>query len=81
MTHAQHHHLTFLVAVMGAVAAICAFFPDAHVLGSWVGLAGIVTGVIAQYRSETTAERWVIIIATGAAAVGLALNPANGGLY
>jgi hypothetical protein len=77
--HPVENALTFAVAILGAVAAICAFFPSAHVVGAWAGLAGVATGAYAQYRSETTAERWVIIVATIASAVGLALNIAHGG--
>ena len=63
------------------IAVICAFFPSAHVVGAWAGLVGLLVGAYAQYRSETTAERWVIIVATIASAVGLAIGLANGGLW
>ncbi|HSR25801.1 MAG TPA: hypothetical protein VLW53_19770 [Candidatus Eisenbacteria bacterium] len=79
--HPLENALVVTVAVLAAVAAICAFFPGMHVLGSWAGVAGVATGIYAQYRSATTAERWVIVIGWGVSAVGLALNLAHGGLY
>ena len=44
-------------------------------------MIGAATGIYAQYRSATTAERWVIIVSAGACAVGMALNFAHGGLW
>ena len=97
MAHADHHRhltlntdgrahplenaLTFAVAAFATVAAISAFFPETHLIGSWAGLLGVLTGIYAQYRSATTAERFVIIIGWGVSAVGLAMGLAHGGLY
>ncbi|MGH8969973.1 MAG: hypothetical protein ACRDV1_08505 [Actinomycetes bacterium] len=79
--HPLENALTVAVALLGAVAAISAFFPDAHVVTSWAGLLGVAAGIYAQYRSATTAERFVILIGLGASAVGLAIGLANGGLW
>jgi hypothetical protein len=79
--HPLENALTLAVALLGAVAAISAFFPEAHVLSSWAGLLGVAAGIYGQYRSATTAERFVILVGWGAAAVGLAIGLANGGLW
>jgi hypothetical protein len=79
--HPAENTLTATVAVLGAVAVVAAFFPSAHLLASWAGLVGFVIGVYAQYRSATTAERWVIIVGWGASAIGLAFGLAHGGLW
>ncbi|MGZ4593122.1 MAG: hypothetical protein ACXV3C_04600 [Actinomycetes bacterium] len=97
MAHTEHHRhvtlntdgqahpienvLTFAVAIFATIAIICAFFPSAHLVGSWAGVLGVATGIYAQYRSATTAERFVIIVGWGASAVGLAFNLVNGGLW
>ena len=90
------HHLTFntdgrqhplpnsLVAVtfvLGAIAIISSFFSSQHLLSSWTGLFGILTGAWGQYVSVTTAERFVLIIGLGASGVGFFIGVAHGGLY
>jgi hypothetical protein len=70
-----------LTAVLGTVAAVCAFFPSMHLLGSWTGLAGLGTGLWAQMISATTAERFVNICAVVLSGIGLLFGLAHGGLY
>ena len=70
-----------LTAIFGVVAAVCAFFPSMHLLGSWTGLAGRGTGLWAQMISATTAERFVNICAVVLSGVGLLFGLAHGGLY
>ena len=77
--HPLANTLTALTVLLGVVALICALSADRHVLGSWAGMLGAVTGFGAQLISATTAERSVNVIAIGAAVVGWGLNMAQGG--
>lgn len=79
--HPRENSLALATAVLGLVAAISAIFPSMHLLSSWAGLAGILTGGYGQFISATTGERFVLIIGLGAAAIGLFLGVANGGLW
>ncbi|UGY92535.1 hypothetical protein [Streptomyces gobiensis] len=74
---------TFVAAtvLLGAVAFVTSFFPGLHLIASWAGLAGIVTGMWGQMISATTGERFLLIIGLGASAVGLYLGMAHGGLF
>ncbi|MBC3984831.1 hypothetical protein H8N01_20235 [Streptomyces sp. AC536] len=74
---------TFAAAtiVLGVVAFVTAMFHDLHLISSWTGLVGIVTGARGQFISATTAERFVLIIGLGAAAMGFFLGMAHGGLF
>jgi hypothetical protein len=78
--HPLENTLTAVTAVLGIIAIATCGFRSLHVLASWAGLAGVVTAAFAQYRSATTAERFVIVVAGGAAAVGLGIGLAHGGL-
>ena len=94
--HVHRHHFTLntdgrphplentgsvLTAVFGVVAAVCAFIPSMHLLGSWTGLAGLATGLWAQMISATTAERFINVSAMIVSGVGLLFGLAHGGLY
>ncbi len=74
---------TFAAATiaLGVVAFVTAMFHDLHLISSWTGLVGIVTGAWGQFISATTAERFVLIIGLGAAAMGFFLGMAHGGLF
>ncbi|WP_242454289.1 hypothetical protein [Bailinhaonella thermotolerans] len=52
-----------------------------HAVASWVGLVGFLVGLYAQYRSETTAERSLIIPGIIGSFVGAALGIAHGGFF
>ncbi|WP_165845774.1 hypothetical protein [Streptacidiphilus pinicola] len=78
--HPLENTLTAVTAVLGVIAIATCAFHGLHMLASWSGLAGVVTAAFAQYRSATTAERFVIVVAGGAAAVGLGIGLAHGGL-
>jgi hypothetical protein len=95
-TPRRTHHLTFntdgrphplentLVAVttvLGLVSVVTAGFHHLHLLTSWSGLAGILTGGYGQFISATTAERFVLVIALGMAGLGFYLGVAHGGLW
>jgi hypothetical protein len=77
--HPVENALTALTVMLGVVALGCALSTSLHVAGSWVGLTGVLVGLYGQLRSATTAERFVLVIFVGAAAVGFGLNMANGG--
>lgn len=74
---------TFAVATLliGAVAFVTAHFNHLHLVSSWTGLVGMVTGAWGQLISATTGERFLLIIGLGAAAVGFYLGMAHGGLF
>ncbi|MFJ9211310.1 hypothetical protein [Streptomyces sp. NPDC102264] len=84
-TDGKRHPLQdILVAVtltLGVLAFVSAFFHDLHLLSSWAGLVGILTGAYGQFISVTTRERFLTIIGLGASAVGFFLGMAHGGLF
>ncbi|MGW2370837.1 MULTISPECIES: hypothetical protein [Kitasatospora] len=78
--HPRENTLVALTAVLGAIAFTTSFFYNLHVLTSWTGLAGIVTGLWGMFVSVTTAERFVLMITLGASAIGFYLGIARGGM-
>ncbi|AXI78604.1 hypothetical protein [Peterkaempfera bronchialis] len=79
--HPVENSLTALTVVFGLLAFISSFFHGLHLLTSWSGLAGIVTGAWGQYVSATTAERFLLVIFLAASAVGFGIGLAHGGLF
>ncbi|MGW8377784.1 hypothetical protein [Streptomyces sp. ODS28] len=79
--HPLENSLAAATIVLGLVAFVTGFVPDLNIMASWIGLVGIVTGAWGQFISATTAERFVLIIGLGAAAVGFYLGMAHGGLF
>ncbi|WP_436790591.1 hypothetical protein [Yinghuangia sp. YIM S10712] len=79
--HTKENVIAAATAAFAIVAIVCAFFPSMHILGAWSGLAGVLAGLGGQMISSTTLERFALVISLGAAAVGLFINMANGGLY
>jgi len=77
--HPVENALTALTVLLGVVALACTLSESLHVIGSWAGLVGVIVGLYGQLRSATTAERFVLVIFLGAAAVGFGLNMAHGG--
>ncbi|NJP64923.1 hypothetical protein [Streptomyces spiramenti] len=79
--HPRENALALTTAGLGLVALVTAFFPGLHLIASWAGLIGIVTGATGQMISVTTAERFVTVIGLGAAATGFYLGVAHGGPF
>jgi hypothetical protein len=80
-SHPVQDTLLLVTLLLGATAAISSIFEDLHLLSSWTGLVGVLTGAYGQYISETTRERFGLIIGLGAAGFGLFLGMAHGGLF
>ncbi|MFD5266803.1 hypothetical protein [Streptomyces sp. NPDC058335] len=79
--HPLQDTLTAVTLVLGAVAFITAMFHSLHLLSSWAGLVGIFTGAYGQWISETTRERFGLILGLGASGIGFFLGMAHGGLF
>ncbi|UUU23437.1 hypothetical protein [Streptomyces sp. DSM 40750] len=79
--HPVQDTLLAVTLVLGAVSFITAMFHHLHLLSSWTGLMGILTGAYGQFISETTRERFGLIVGLGASAVGFFLGMAHGGLF
>ncbi|WP_035799408.1 hypothetical protein [Kitasatospora mediocidica] len=80
-THPRENTLVGLTVIFGLVAFISAGFYNLHLLSSWAGLGGIVTGLWGQFISVTTAERFVIVIALAMSVIGFGMGLAHGGLW
>ncbi|KPH99169.1 hypothetical protein [Streptomyces sp. NPDC086989] len=80
-SHPLQDTLVVATVVLGLVAFVTGFFDNLHLLSSWTGLVGILTGAYGQFISETTRERFALIIGLGAAGVGFYLGMAHGGLF
>ena len=79
--HPLQDTLLAVTLVLGITSFVTAMFHDLHLLSSWTGLVGLITGVYGQWISETTRERFGLILGLGAAGVGFFLGMAHGGLF
>ncbi|MCL7379532.1 MULTISPECIES: hypothetical protein [Streptomyces] len=79
--HPLQDTLVVVTLTLGVLAFVSAFFHNLHLLSSWAGLVGVLTGAYGQFISVTTRERFLIIIGLGASAVGFFLGMAHGGLF
>lgn len=79
--HPVQDTLLAVTLLLGVVSFITAMFDHLHLLSSWTGLVGILTGAYGQFISETTRERFGLIVGLGASAVGFFLGMAHGGLF
>ncbi|MFE6228207.1 MULTISPECIES: hypothetical protein [unclassified Streptomyces] len=79
--HPLQDTLLAVTLVLGMLSFVTAQFHNLHLLSSWTGLIGILTGAYGQFISVTTRERFFLIIGLGAAAVGFYLGMAHGGLF
>ncbi|MFB6812923.1 hypothetical protein ACFCV8_00005 [Streptomyces sp. NPDC056347] len=80
-SHPLQQALVTVTVVLGVLAFVTAMFHNLHLLSSWAGLVGILTGAYGQYVSVTTRERFLLVIGMGAAAIGFFLGMAHGGLF
>ncbi|MFF4752342.1 hypothetical protein ACWD5R_28965 [Streptomyces sp. NPDC002514] len=79
--HPLQDALLAVTLVLGLTAFISSFFHSLHLLSSWTGLVGILTGAWGQWVSETTRQRFGLVLGLGAAGVGLLIGMAHGGLF
>ncbi|MEW1901934.1 MULTISPECIES: hypothetical protein [unclassified Streptomyces] len=79
--HPLQDTLVGVTLVLGVLAFVTAQFHSLHLLSSWAGLIGILTGGYGQFISATTRERFLLIVGLGAAAFGFYLGMAHGGLF
>ncbi|MEU7020647.1 hypothetical protein AB0C52_09020 [Streptomyces sp. NPDC048717] len=79
--HPVQDTLMAVTLVLGLLSFITAMFHNLHLLSSWSGLIGILTGAYGQYISATTRERFVLVVGLGLAGVGFFLGMAHGGLF
>lgn len=79
--HPVENTFVALTVVLGALAAISSLWTGLHLLSSWSGLIGVLTGAWGQFISATTGERFLLIIGLGASAFGFFLGMAHGGLF
>ncbi|MEN8649851.1 hypothetical protein ABCR94_04140 [Streptomyces sp. 21So2-11] len=79
--HPLQDTLVVVTVVLGLIAFVSAMFHDLHLLSSWAGLLGILTGAYGQFISATTRERFLLILGLGASAIGFFLGMAHGGLF
>ncbi|BCL21632.1 hypothetical protein ACPCBX_24275 [Streptomyces tuirus] len=79
--HPLQDALLAVTLVLGLTSFLSAIIDeDLHLLSSWAGLVGILTGAYGQWISETTRERFGLILGLGASGVGFFLGMAHGGL-
>ncbi|MFE1949529.1 MULTISPECIES: hypothetical protein [Streptomyces] len=79
--HPLQDTLLGVTVVLGAIAIITSIWSGLHLLSSWAGLVGILTGAYGQFISVTTRERFGMILGLGASAVGFFIGMAHGGLF
>ncbi|MGA5839514.1 hypothetical protein [Streptomyces pseudogriseolus] len=79
--HPLQETLLAVTMALGLTAFISAQFHNLHLLSSWTGLVGILTGAYGQWVSVTTRERFGLILGLGLSAVGFFLGMAHGGLF
>lgn len=77
--HQRQRVLTVVTLVIGTVALVLGFIEAAHAAGAVLGAIGVVLGFYCQLTSENTGQRWMDVLGTGGAAVGLGLSLAHGG--
>ncbi|MFE2262162.1 hypothetical protein [Streptomyces griseosporeus] len=79
--HPLQDALLAVTLVLGITSFVTAMFHSLHLLSSWTGLVGILTGAYGQWISVTTRERFGLILGLGASGIGFFLGMAHGGLF
>ncbi|MEU9406089.1 hypothetical protein AB0E08_10330 [Streptomyces sp. NPDC048281] len=80
-THPLQDSLMAVTLALGLIAFITSFFHGLHLLSSWTGLIGLMTGLYGQWVSITTRERFGLILGLGASGIGFFIGMAHGGLF
>ena len=78
--HPRENTLVGLTVALGLIAFITSYWHNLHILSSWTGLGGVITGLWGQFISVTTAERFVLVVTLAMSAFGLGIGLAHGGL-
>ncbi|MFI6285660.1 hypothetical protein ACIBCM_13040 [Streptomyces sp. NPDC051018] len=79
--HPLQDTLVAVTLVLGVLSFVSAMFHNLHLLSSWTGLVGILTGAYGQFISATTRERFLLVLGLGLSAAGFFLGMAFGGLF
>ncbi|MET7742209.1 hypothetical protein [Streptomyces sp. NPDC005385] len=79
--HPLQDTLLAVTLVLGILAFVTSMFHSLHLISSWAGLIGILTGAYGQFISVTTRERFGLILGLGLSGVGFYLGLAHGGLF
>lgn len=80
-SHPMANTLSMVALCCGIIAAVSAWYPSTHLLGSWTGVVGLFTGLWSHMISATTAERFINVTALILSGVGLLFGLGHGGLY
>ncbi|MYU25465.1 hypothetical protein [Streptomyces sp. SID8352] len=79
--HPLQDTLLAVTLVLGVLSLVTAGFDNLHLVTSWAGLVGILTGGYGQFVSATTRERFGLVVGLGACALGFYFGMAHGGLF
>ncbi|MDT0609715.1 hypothetical protein [Streptomyces lancefieldiae] len=79
--HPVQDTLLAVSLVLGVLALVTAGFGGLHILTSWAGLLGVLAGGYGQFISETTRQRFGLVLGLGASALGLYFGIYHGGLF
>ena len=80
-SHPVENTIAVATLMIGLISFVTAHFPGLHLVSSWAGLIGMISGAWGQLISATTGERFLLIIGLGASGVGFYLGMAHGGLF
>ncbi|MFE5395678.1 hypothetical protein ACFQ9U_14045 [Streptomyces sp. NPDC056568] len=79
--HPLQDTLLAVALVLGVLALATASFRGLHILTSWAGLLGVLTAGYGQFISVTTRERFGLVVALGASALGMFFGVDHGGFF
>ncbi|MEU5754778.1 hypothetical protein [Streptomyces sp. NPDC047829] len=79
--HPLQDTLLAVALVLGVLALATASFRGLHILTSWAGLLGVLTAGYGQFISVTTRERFGLVVALGASALGMFFGIDHGGFF
>ncbi|MER7051108.1 MULTISPECIES: hypothetical protein [unclassified Streptomyces] len=79
--HPLQDTLLAVTLVLAVLALATASFRGLHIVTSWAGLLGVLTGGYGQLISATTRERFGLVLGLGASAFGLYFGIYHGGFF